>query len=103
MATKVQNDLTLLNQSTQKEKIDVRVRAMLLALAVLASLGLLYWQVQNTALLVAFLPAFASNSLPLASTGSCGGTAGPLNHLVKSSLAQTILPARSVTARPSSD
>ena len=55
MATKVQNDLTLLNQSTRKEVVDIRIRAALLGIAVLASLGLLFWQVQNTALLVAFL------------------------------------------------
>lgn len=55
MATKVQNDLTLLNQSTRKEVVDIRIRAVLLVIAILASLGLLFWQVQNTALLVAFL------------------------------------------------
>lgn len=55
MATKVQNDLTLLNQSTRKEVVDIRIRAALLGIAILASLGLLFWQVQNTALLFAFL------------------------------------------------
>jgi two-component system, cell cycle sensor histidine kinase and response regulator CckA len=55
MASKVQNDLTLLNQSTRKEVVDIRIRAALLGIAILASLGLLFWQVQNTALLVAFL------------------------------------------------
>lgn len=55
MATKFQDDLALLNQSTRKEAIDIRIRAALLALAILASLGILYWQVQNTALLFAFL------------------------------------------------
>ncbi|MEP2989363.1 MAG: response regulator [Parasphingorhabdus sp.] len=55
MATKIQNDLTLLSQSTRKETIDIRFRAALLGVAILASLGILYWQVQNTALLFAFL------------------------------------------------
>ncbi len=55
MATKAQNDLTLLNPSTRKEALDIRIRAALLGLAILASLSLLYWQVQNTTLLIAFL------------------------------------------------
>lgn len=55
MATKVQDDLTLLSPSTRKASIDIRKRAAILAVAIIASLGVLYWQVQNTALLFSFL------------------------------------------------
>lgn len=55
MATKAQDDLTLLSPSTRKAAIDIRVRAAILGVAILVSLGLLYWQVQNTTLLIAFL------------------------------------------------
>ena len=55
MASKVQNKPGLLNPSTRKVQTDVRTRAMLLAVAVIASAGLLYWQVQNITLIVAFL------------------------------------------------
>ncbi|MFT6009363.1 MAG: two-component system cell cycle sensor histidine kinase/response regulator CckA, partial [Parasphingorhabdus sp.] len=55
MASKAQNKVGLLNPSTRKVQTDVRTRAMLLAVAVIASAGLLYWQVQNITLIVAFL------------------------------------------------
>jgi two-component system cell cycle sensor histidine kinase/response regulator CckA len=55
MASKVRNKPGLLNPSTRKVQTDVRTRAMLLAVAVIASAGLLYWQVQNITLIGAFL------------------------------------------------
>jgi len=55
MASKAQNKAGLLNPSTRKVQADVRMRAMLLVIAVLASVGLLYWQVQNITLIIAFL------------------------------------------------
>ncbi len=55
MASKAPGNLGLLNQSTRKEATDIRIRALLVGIAVLASVGLLYWQVQNIALIVAFL------------------------------------------------
>ena len=55
MASKAQNKPGLLNPSTRKVQTDVRTRALLLAVAVIASAGLLYWQVQNITLIVAFL------------------------------------------------
>jgi len=54
MASKAQHEIGLLSPSTQKTANDARLRAAILALAILASAGLLYWQVQNLALLVAF-------------------------------------------------
>ena len=55
MASKAQNRAGLLNPSTRKAQVDVRTRAALLVVAVLASAGLLYWQVQNITLIIAFL------------------------------------------------
>ena len=55
MASKAQNTAGLLNPSTRKARTDVGTRAVLLVLAVLASVGLLYWQVQNITLIIAFL------------------------------------------------
>ena len=60
MASKAQNKVGLLNPSTRKVQTDVRTRAMLLAVAVIASAGLLYWQVQNITLIVAFLALVVS-------------------------------------------
>ena len=55
MASKAQQTNGLLNPGTRKAQVGVRVRAALLVVAVLASAGLLYWQVQNIALISAFL------------------------------------------------
>jgi len=55
MASKAQNKAGLLNPSTRKAQVDVRTRAALLVIAVLVSAGLLYWQVQNITLIIAFL------------------------------------------------
>jgi two-component system cell cycle sensor histidine kinase/response regulator CckA len=55
MASKAQNKSGLLNPSTRKVQNDVRTRAVLLVVAILASAGLLYWQVQNISLIIAFL------------------------------------------------
>jgi|TARA_R110002126_G_scaffold10236_8_gene45879 two-component system, cell cycle sensor histidine kinase and response regulator CckA len=55
MASKAQNKSGLLNPSTRKVQSDVRTRAVLLVVAILASAGLLYWQVQNISLIIAFL------------------------------------------------
>jgi len=55
MASKAHNKTGLLNPSTRKAQSDVRTRALFLVVAVLASAGLLYWQVQNVTLLIAFL------------------------------------------------
>ena len=55
MASKPQNKSGLLNPSTRKVQNDVRTRAVLLVVAILASAGLLYWQVQNISLIIAFL------------------------------------------------
>lgn len=55
MASKAHNRTGLLNPSTRKAQSDVRTRALFLVVAVLASAGLLYWQVQNVTLLIAFL------------------------------------------------
>ena len=55
MASKAQNKTGLLNPSTRKAQSDVRTRALVLVVAVLASAGLLYWKVQNVTLLIAFL------------------------------------------------
>ncbi|MDM8010092.1 MAG: response regulator [Parasphingorhabdus sp.] len=54
MASKAQNKSGLLNPSTRKVQNDVRTRAVLLVVAILASAGLLYWQVQNISLIIAF-------------------------------------------------
>ncbi len=55
MASKAQQTGGLLNPSTRKALIGVRIRAAMLLVAVLASAGLLYWQVQNIALISAFV------------------------------------------------
>ena len=55
MASKAQNKSGLLNPSTRKVQNDVRTRAVALVVAILASAGLLYWQMQSVSLLVAFL------------------------------------------------
>jgi two-component system cell cycle sensor histidine kinase/response regulator CckA len=55
MASKAQNKSGLLNPSTRKVQNDMRTRAVLLVAAVAASAGLLYWQVQNIGLIIAFL------------------------------------------------
>lgn len=55
MASKAQNDSGLLNPSTRKALVGVRIRATLLVVAVIASAGLLYWQVQNIAVISAFV------------------------------------------------
>ncbi len=55
MASKAQHKSGLLNPSTRKMQNDVRTRALVLVIAILASAGLLYWQVQNITLLIAFL------------------------------------------------
>ena len=55
MASKAQNTTGLLNPSTRKVQAEIWTRALLLLIAILASAGLLYWQVQNIALIVAFL------------------------------------------------
>ena len=55
MASKAQHKSGLLNPSTRKVQSDVRTRAVLLVVAILASAGLLYWQVQNISLIIAFL------------------------------------------------
>lgn len=55
MASKAHSKTGLLNPSTRKAQSDVRTRALFLVVAVLASAGLLYWQVQNVTLLIAFL------------------------------------------------
>jgi two-component system cell cycle sensor histidine kinase/response regulator CckA len=60
MASKAQNKAGLLNPSTRKAQTDVRTRAALLVLALLASAGLLYWQVQNLTLIIAFLALMLS-------------------------------------------
>lgn len=54
MASKAQNKTGLLNPSTRKAQTDVRTRALFLVVAILASAGLLYWQVQNITLIIAF-------------------------------------------------
>ena len=55
MASKAQNKSGLLNPSTRKVQSGVRTRAVLRVVAILASAGLLYWQVQNISLIIAFL------------------------------------------------
>ncbi len=60
MASKATEDAGLLNPSTRKVAHDSRIRGALLILAMLASLGLLYWQVQNVAVLVAFMALMIS-------------------------------------------
>ena len=55
MASKSPQGNGLLNPSPRKAQIGVRIRAILMIVAVLASAGLLYWQVQNIALITAFL------------------------------------------------
>jgi len=55
MASKAPPKPGLLNPSTRKVRTDVGKRAVLLVLAVLISVGLLYWQVQNVTLIIAFL------------------------------------------------
>ena len=55
MASKAQTKAGLLNPSTRKVRNDVRTRAVLLVLAIMASAGLLFWQVQSIGLIIAFL------------------------------------------------
>lgn len=55
MASEAQDNIGLLNPSTRKTANDVLLRTVILIAAILGSLGLLYWQVQNSALLFAFL------------------------------------------------
>jgi len=55
MASKSPQGSGLLNPSPRKAQISVQIRGALMVLAVLASAGLLYWQVQNIALISAFL------------------------------------------------
>tara|TARA_R110001606_G_scaffold300380_2_gene448104 strand:- start:1959 stop:4400 length:2442 start_codon:yes stop_codon:yes gene_type:complete len=55
MASKAHEKLGLLNPSTRKTQTDVRIRAAILVIAVIASAGLLFWQVQNITLIIAFL------------------------------------------------
>ncbi|QJB70566.1 response regulator [Parasphingorhabdus halotolerans] len=55
MATKAREDISLLSPSTKKSATETRLRAAVLVLAIAGSLGLLYWQVANIALLFAFL------------------------------------------------
>ena len=59
MASKAPVSSGLLNPSTRQMQSDVRMRAALLAVAVLGSAGLLYWQVQNISLVIAFLALVA--------------------------------------------
>ena len=55
MASKAKIDSGLLNPSTRKAQTGVRIRAALLVVAMVASAGLLYWQVQNIAVISAFV------------------------------------------------
>ncbi len=55
MASKSPQGSGLLNSSPRKAQISVQVRGALMVMAVFASAGLLYWQVQNIALITAFL------------------------------------------------
>lgn len=57
MANKEQPDIGLLNPSNRKSANDIRLRLAVLGLANLGSLALLYWQVQNIAVLIGFLAA----------------------------------------------
>ena len=54
MASEAGSSSGLLNQSTKLTSIGTQTRFAILCVAVIASLGLLYWQVPNTALLIAF-------------------------------------------------
>ncbi len=60
MASKAREALSLLSPSTRKAANESRIRLGLLAVAISTSLGLLYWQVQNTSLLIAFLALMIS-------------------------------------------
>ncbi len=62
MASEARDIIGLLNQSTQQTNNDFRLRAIILFVAVAASLGLLYWQVQNVTLIVAFLALAATTA-----------------------------------------
>ncbi|MEH6756279.1 MAG: response regulator [Parasphingorhabdus sp.] len=55
MASEARDQIGLLSPSTRKRTNDARLRAVILAAAILGSLALLYWQVQNSALLFAFM------------------------------------------------
>ena len=55
MASNAQTKSGLLNPSTRKVQNDMRTRAVALLAATAASAGLLYWQVQNIGLIIAFL------------------------------------------------
>lgn len=54
MASEARGAVGLLSPSTRKTTTDMRLRGLILLIAVLVSLGLLYWQVQNGALIIAF-------------------------------------------------
>ncbi|MEM8919675.1 MAG: response regulator [Pseudomonadota bacterium] len=54
MASEAGSSSGLLNQSTRLAALGTQTRLAILCAAVIASVGLLYWQVPNTALLVAF-------------------------------------------------
>jgi len=60
MASEARDNVGLLNPSTRKAANDTRLRGAILVAAILASLGLLYWQVPNTALLLAFMALAAT-------------------------------------------
>ncbi len=62
MASKAQEKTGLLNPSTRKAQRDVRFRAALMGVAVLLSVGLLYWQVENIALIIGFLALVSSGA-----------------------------------------
>ena len=55
MASKAPAKSGLLNPSTRKAMTDVRTRAVILVVAVLVSVGLLYWQVPDITLIIAFV------------------------------------------------
>ena len=54
MASEARNSIGLLSHGTRQESNDIRLRAAILVLAISLSVGLLYWQIQNYTLLIAF-------------------------------------------------
>jgi len=62
MASSTQEDIGLLSPSTRKSTNDARLRGGALGFGILVSLALLYWQVQNTALLFAFIALVISTA-----------------------------------------
>ncbi|MEW4466530.1 response regulator [Parasphingorhabdus sp. JC815] len=54
MASEIRYNTALLKPSTRKKANDSRLRAAILGIAIILSLGLLYWQVPNIALLLGF-------------------------------------------------